>query len=371
MGGSSTAAVSALCDHSCVSEVGVRPSEVRGSYQGSARSEMVACALAAAGACALLAAGAAASALALLVAVAVVQGLLVLTWALSCGPPRERSLVRSDDDLAADDLAAAPDLAAADNDDGDAAAPLDIGPHSPEPSSAGLDRFELESIDSGSAVPGRIGTVLIGAAAAVGADIAASVRPHDALAPMLVVLGLAIPAMFVHQLTRGVVRTRVVESLSGIAVIVVAVVALTALLQLRQEFDGARLAVAATAVAGVAVVLAGLVDLGWSRPRFDPTVARGLTGVVVGIVAATVVGVLVLRPLTQYGNPVAALLCAIIAALAALLSVSASMIAAGIATSGSAARQQRPDGTRLRPVALAIVPVCLVAPAAYLLLLVR
>lgn len=348
-----------LWDHSRVSEVGVRRSEVRGGSLG-ARSEAVACTLAAAGACALLAAGAVAGALALLIAVAVVQGLLVLTWALSCGPPRESDPLRSDGELAGYGSAEPPDIGLSSSDQG-----------GPEVDRFALDRFELESVDPGRAVPGRIGTVLIGGAAAAGADIAASVRPHDALAPMLVVLGLAIPAMFAHQLTRGVVRTRVVESLSGIAVIVGAVVALTALLQLRHEFDGARLAVAAVVVAGAAIVLAGLVDLAWSRPRFDPTVARGLTGVVVGIIAATVVGVLVLRPLTQYGNPVAVLLCAIIAAVAALLSVSASMIAAGIGTTGALAQPQNADGSGLRPLAVAILPVCLVAPVAYLLLLVR
>ncbi len=341
-----------------MSEVDVRPLGVRGGSLG-ARSEAVGCALAATAATALLAAAAAAGALELLIAVAVVQGLLVLTWALSCGPPQQLTATRSDDGRAGTVESE----------------PLDVNLNSPDQGGPDLDRFdldrfELESVNPGSAVPGRIGTVLIGGAAAAGADIAASVRPHDALAPMLVVLGLAIPAMFVHQLTRGVVRTRVVESLSGISVIVAAVVALTALLQLRHEFDGDRMTVAAAAVAGVATVLAGLVDVAWSRPRFDPTVARGLTGVVVGIVAATVVGVLVLRPLTQYGNPVAALLCAIIAAVAALLSVSAGMVAAGIGTTSSAGQQQR-TGARLRPVALAILPVCLVAPVAYLLLLVR
>lgn len=327
---------------------------MRGDSLG-ARSEAVACALAAAAVAALLAAGASVGALALVIAVALVQGVLVLTWALSCGPPRGFLTTLSDDESA----------------DNGATQPLHDGLRSGDPGRPDLDRFELDSIDPGNAVPGRIGTVLIGGAAAAGADIAASVRPDDALTPMLVVLGLAIPAMFVHQLTRGVVRTRVVESLSGIAVIVAAVVALTALLQLRHEVDGARLAVTAAVVIGVAVVLAGVVDLGWSRPRFDPTVGRGLTGVVVGIVGATVVGVLVLRPLTQFGNPVAALLCAIIAAVAALLSVSASMISAGMGTAGAPAQPRTVNAARLRPLAVAILPICLVAPVAYLLLLVR
>lgn len=304
---------------------------------GHARSDIAVYALAAVAVTAVLTGGAAAGALGLLVAVAAVQGVLVLTWALSYGPPRPPALS-----------------------------------HGADATDRNIDD-ELAR-DPGATVPGRIGTVLIGAAAAAGADIAASIRPHDALAPMLVVLGLTIPAMFVHQLTRGVVRRYVVESVSGIAVVVVAVVALSALLQLRHEFDGARMTEAAAVVAGVAVALAYLVDLVWSRPRFDPQVPRGLTGVVVGIAGATVAGVLVLRALTQYGNPVAALLCGIIAAVAALVSVSASMIAAGIAV-GIAVDTPRPVpggvGGKLRPVAVAILPLSLVAPVAYLLLLVR
>lgn len=300
---------------------------------GHARSAIAVYALAVVVVTAVLTAGAAAGALGLLVAVGAVQGLFVLTWALTCGPPRPSTLSHRADTTApsADD--------------------------------------ELGR-DPGAAVPGRIGTALVGAAAAAGADIAASVRPHDALAPMLVVLGLTIPAMFIHQLTRGVVRGYVVESVSGIAVVVVAVVALSALLQLRHEFDGARMTEAAVVVAGVAVALAYLVDLVWSRPRFDPQVPRGLTGVVVGIAGATAAGVLVLRALTQYGNLIAALLCGIIAAVAALVSVSASMISAGIAVGTARAV---PGGVveRLRPVALAILPLALVAPVAYLLLLVR
>src|SRR5215471_16394329 len=79
----------------------------------------------------------------------------------------------------------------------------------------------------GTAVPGRLGAVVV---------------------------GLAIPAMFIHQLTRGVVRTRVVESLSDLALLVVAVVALPAYMQLGHEMLGTQLVTAVALAAGCALV---------------------------------------------------------------------------------------------------------------------
>ena len=43
-------------------------------------------------------------------------------------------------------------------------------------------------------------------------------NPHGRFGALLAVAGLAVPLMFVHQLSRGAARVRVVESLSGIAV---------------------------------------------------------------------------------------------------------------------------------------------------------
>ena len=92
----------------------------------------------------------------------------------------------------------------------------------------------------GTDMPGRIGALIIAVLAAVASDAVMSAWPHSQLGPLIGVLGLAVPAMFVHQLARGVVRSRVVESLSAVAVVVVATVALSALIQLRHETDARR-----------------------------------------------------------------------------------------------------------------------------------
>ena len=63
--------------------------------------------------------------------------------------------------------------------------------------------------------PGRIGGMLIGLGAAAAGDVALLVRDRTSPAVLLGVLGLALPAMIVHQLARGVVRVRVTESVAG------------------------------------------------------------------------------------------------------------------------------------------------------------
>ena len=225
----------------------------------------------------------------------------------------------------------------------------------------------------GTAMPGRIGAMTITGLAAAGADVAVTVWPNSALSPLLAPLGMGVLAMFVHQLMRGVVRARVVESLSGVAMVLVAAVGLTAYVQLRHELDGRSLAVAAILAAGTAVVIGQLVDLVWSRPRLDPEVPRGLVAIVLGCAAAAGAGAWVLRDSPVLSSGRALLLVAAVAVLAALVSVGASFAAHGLTNQDVDAPSEfavvhRPRPA-LRPLLVAIVPLSLVAPAAYVLFL--
>src|SRR3954454_11566136 len=101
----------------------------------------------------------------------------------------------------------------------------------------------------GTQLPGRKGAFVLAGLAAAGADIAVSVWPHDQLGPLLAVVGLAVPAMFVHQLTRGAARVQVVSSMSAVALLLLAAVALPALMQLRHEFGPGALGGKVTAAA--------------------------------------------------------------------------------------------------------------------------
>ena len=224
----------------------------------------------------------------------------------------------------------------------------------------------------GTGMPGRNGALIIGAGAAVGADIAVSAYPHRGLAPLLVVLGLAVPVMFVHQLARGVVRTRTTESLSKVALLVVAITGAAAFPQLRHEFDGAKLATAATLTVTAAVLVAQVADRLWSRPRFDPAVSRGLFGVVAATVVGGACGTLLLKGVDGFGLARAAWVGPVMAAVAALLSVGAAFIVHGLPETHPAdpttdAGPYHEGDPTLLPFVSVLLPLAVSAPAAYVL----
>ncbi|MBV9822508.1 MAG: hypothetical protein JO144_09735 [Actinobacteria bacterium] len=219
----------------------------------------------------------------------------------------------------------------------------------------------------GSAVPGRRGGLVLAVLAAGGADAAVLHWPHSGYSPVLGVLGLAVPAMFVHQLARGVVRTRVVESLADITVLLVAVVALTGLLVLRRQGNGDILTPAVLGAITAGLVAAHFADAVYSAPRFDPAVDRGLPAVLIGVLAGGLVGLLGLRRVVEFAGGRGAFVGAAIAAVACLLSIGAafSAVRSPLAPPGPAV----PDGraVRLRPVAAALMTLALSTPAAYVL----
>ena len=219
----------------------------------------------------------------------------------------------------------------------------------------------------GTVLPGRKGALLIAALAAAGADVTVSRWPAGRLGTLLVVFGLAIPVMFVHQLMRGAARARIVESLGGVALIVVAVVGLPALIQLRHEFIGPTLG--GRVVAGVVAAAAGallvgyLVDLVYAAPRFDPTVARGLLAVVASAGLGGSVGHLMLRSDAEFLGGRGAFAGAALGALIAFLAVGVAFI------ERSAPAAQDGLSRRMRPVLSSLLPLSLLAPVAFVLCL--
>ena len=219
----------------------------------------------------------------------------------------------------------------------------------------------------GTAVPGRKGALVLAALAAGGADVAASVWPHGKLGPLLAVLGLAVPVMFVHQLTRGAARVQVVSSMSAVAVLVFGEVALPSVLQLRHEFaggtPGGKVAAAALAAIAGALVVGCLVDLVLPAPRFDPAVPRGLLGLVAATGLGACLGYLMLRGHGDFAGGRAAFVGAALGALAGLMAVAAAFVLhSTTAAEGGVAR-------RLRPLLGAVLPVAVLAPVAFLLCL--
>jgi hypothetical protein len=218
----------------------------------------------------------------------------------------------------------------------------------------------------GTVMPGRIGGLVIAALAAGGADVAVSVWPHGRLGTLLAVLGLALPALFVHQLARGAVRVHVVSSLSAVALLVLTEVSLPAFLQLRHEFGagdlGGRVAAAALAAVAGALVIGCLVDLLLPAPRFDPAVPRGLLGLIASAGLGGSLGYLMLRHQAEFSEGRSTFVGAALGALAGLLAVAAAFV---LHTTPEPPGRNR----RLRPLLSAIVPIAVVAPVAFLLCL--
>ena len=218
----------------------------------------------------------------------------------------------------------------------------------------------------GTVMPGRRGALVIAALAAAGADVTTSVWPDGRLGTLLAVLGLAIPVMFVHQLLRGAARVHVVSSLSAVALLVFAEVSLPALLQLRHEFGtshGGTVSSTAIAAMAGALVVGCLVDLVLPAPRLDPAVARGLLGLIASAGLGGSIGYLMLKQESEFGAGRSTFAGSALGALAGLLAVGTAFIL------HTTPRPPTAAGRRLRPVLSALLPIALIAPAAFLLCL--
>ena len=219
----------------------------------------------------------------------------------------------------------------------------------------------------GTGMPGRKGGLILAAMAASGADVTTSVWPHSRLGALVAIVGLALPVMFVHQLMRGAARTRIVASLSAVAVVVIGVIAPAALLQLRHESVdpalGGRVVAAVVAAAAAALVVGYLVDLVVPVPRFDPEVPRGLLAIVAAAAVGAGVASTILRNQSGYEQGRADFIGAAIGALAGLLAIATSFV---LFTTPDPVGRLRWIS---RPLFAALLPVCLLAPAAFLLCL--
>lgn len=220
----------------------------------------------------------------------------------------------------------------------------------------------------GTRVPGRRGALLIAALAAAGSDVCVSVWPGSRLGTELIVFALAVPVLFVHQLTRGAARTRIVESLGAIALLVLAESALPALLQLRHEFGrdlGGQVVSGVVVVAAGALVVGCLVDLVYCAPRFDPEVPRGLLAVAAAAGVGGSLGYLLLQSdrLVELHGGRGAFLGAALGALIALFAVGVAFVEHG------APLPRSQFGRRVRPVLGVLVPLAVLAPVAFLLAL--
>ncbi|MCU1607567.1 MAG: hypothetical protein JWP46_4032 [Modestobacter sp.] len=207
-------------------------------------------------------------------------------------------------------------------------------------------------------VRGRFASLALGLAAAAGADAALLVPDRAQLDHLVVVLGLAFLAAVALQMTRPTPRLYLVASLAGVLLLVCCICSLAVLLMVGRTDGGTRVAVTSALVVGAALVAGHLVDLVLPRPQIAAGVPRGLSGLLVGVLAAVVVSLL-----RRDGGDLAAAMSAVTSG--AVLGVVAGLLALG-ASYVVAERAQR--GWAL-PVVQAVLPLAAAAPVAYALAL--
>jgi hypothetical protein len=174
-------------------------------------------------------------------------------------------------------------------------------------------------------IQGFAGSLAVGAAAAVAADLTLVLPERPELGGVLVVFGLGFVAVVLQQMVRRP-RTDLVASLSGALLLICAVGALGALLLLGRSGSGPGWARVAVLTVGTALVVGHLVDLVLPRPQVAPGVPRGLVGLVAAVVAGAAVALAggVIGGLTA--GLTALVFGGVLAAVAALVALSASYL---------------------------------------------
>lgn len=222
----------------------------------------------------------------------------------------------------------------------------------------------------GTQLVGRKGALLLAAMAAAASDASVSVWPHSRLGSLLGVFALAVPVMFVHQLSRGVARYRIVASLGAIAALVLAEAGLAALLQLRHEFSDqtspSRVVVTIVCIACGGLLVSVLIDAVSAIPRLDPDIPRGLIGVLGAAGLGGAIGYLALQSpeRADFSDGRGAIVGAVVGALAALLSIAASFTVHSVEPLSGAPVTITRWG---RIMLTAVVPLAVLAPVAFLL----
>jgi hypothetical protein len=230
--------------------------------------------------------------------------------------------------------------------------------------------------------PGLVGAIAISAGAAAASDGVLLKAHHVSLTDFATIVALAFLLALFWQIARPH-RTRVTESLAATLTAVVLAVSGGAYLTLRAGLNGEQSAfagghAATAALLGVATVLGvgRLVDAFWARPALSASRDRGLPGLVLGLAAAAGVGAwygsqAAQSPNVSPGGPLSssgAMWIALVAA--AVAAVIDAGIDAGLATldrdrPSSGAPAPRPAPWPARLVVVAMLPILVAAPPAY------
>jgi hypothetical protein len=213
-------------------------------------------------------------------------------------------------------------------------------------------------------IQGFAGSLAVGAAAAVAADLVLVLPSRPALGGLLAVLGVGFLAVVLQQMLRRP-RHELVASLSGGVLLLCGVAALAALLLLGREATGDGDALVALLAVAAALLVGHVVDLVLPRPRLSPDVPRGLPGLVLAVGAGAAVGYLG-RGTGHQIDPLPALVSgAVLGLVAALVALAASYVVVEAVAEGA---DRDDDDAATSPWVLgaiqAVLPLAACAPVA-------
>jgi hypothetical protein len=212
-------------------------------------------------------------------------------------------------------------------------------------------------------IQGFAGSLAVGAAAAVAADLALVLPDRHTLGGLLVVFGVGFLAVVLQQMFRRP-RPELVASLSGGVLLLCAIGALAALLLLGRGPDGSGRALVVLLAVGSALVAGHLVDVVLPRPHVAPGVPRGLPGLGVSVVVAAAVTFLGRGLAEPAGGPAALAYGAVLGLVAGLMGLAASYVVVELTAAGRVG----PGDDATSPWILAVVqtalPLAACAPVA-------
>ena len=183
-------------------------------------------------------------------------------------------------------------------------------------------------------IQGFTGSLVVGSAAAVAADLALVLPGRGAMGGLLVVFGLGFLAAVLQQMVRSP-RHDLVASLSAGVLLFCAVGALAALLLLGRAPGGSSGALVVLLAVGAALVAGHLADLVLPRPQLAPGVPRGLPGLAASVLAGAAVSFLGRGLGETAAGPAALAHGAVLGLVAGLVAVAASYVVV-VATSPDA-----------------------------------
>ena len=215
-------------------------------------------------------------------------------------------------------------------------------------------------------IQGFAGSLAVGAAAAVAADLVLVLPGRPELGDLLVVLGVGFLVAVLQQMLRRP-REDLVASLAGALLLLTAVCALAALLLLGRTDEGHDRALVALLAVGTALLVGHLVDLVLPRPYLATGVPRGLIGLVLSVAAGAVVAFLGRHVGGTAGAVPALVLGAALAGVTAMVALVASYVvveATASDTDGPAPRLDPSLSPWAVSVVQAVLPFAACAPVA-------